>query len=84
MLISESEVYKKEVEKIQRFLSESQSESQKNQVKTLFRDLVSAVKKLDSAHRDLVGVGRLAEDVNDFRNNVTTIRKKIFSIIDRN
>jgi molecular chaperone GrpE (heat shock protein) len=84
MLISESEVYKREVEKIQKFLNESQSENQKDQVKILFKDLVSSVKKLDSAHQDIGGVKRLADDINDFRNHVTTIRKKIFSIIDKN
>lgn len=84
MLISESEIYKKEIEKIQKFLRETNNETVKSQVSTLFNSLVLSVKKIDIAHRDLVSAGRLASDINETRDELSVIRKKIFSIIDKN
>lgn len=83
MQISQSQTYKKELEKIQHFLNECENEEAKNKVKLLVRDLNTAVKKVDTLHSDLVTMGRLAENVSSYRDNIYTLRKKIFSIIEK-
>ena len=83
MQIFQSETFKKEYKQITDFISHTDNEDKKNEVKNLLKELVSYVKKVDSMHLDLVNIGKLSDDSNDLRTRIVETRKKIFKIVDR-
>lgn len=84
MQISSSKAFKEDHKKISKFLSETENETLKNQVKGLFNELTVYVKKMDGMHSDLITIGKLADNSNDIRGKIFETRKKIFKIIDNN
>lgn len=83
MQISNSKAFKEDYKKISKFLSETENETLKKQVKGLFNELTVYVKKIDGMHSDLITIGKLSDNSGDIREKIFETRKKIFKIIDK-
>lgn len=84
MNILRSENFKKDQEKIQKFLSSTSNNELKKQIQGLYKDLINTVSQIDNIHTDLTLMNRLSDKSHDHRRKIADLRKKIFRIIESN
>lgn len=59
-------------------LKEIQDEDSKREIEKLIVELVDKVKILDNQHRDIVNIRKLSDEAGSVRDNIISIRKKIY------
>ena len=81
MLLSNNERFLKEYNEIKGTIENISDLSLKNELGALLKDLVKEVKIIDQQHQEIFVTKTLSNSVSDHRNNISQIRKKIFSKI---
>lgn len=81
MQILNSPKFKAEHQQILEFIDKTEDVDKKTELKKLFQQLLMYVKKIDQSHADLIISRRLSDDLNEPKEKILEIRKKIFRII---
>jgi hypothetical protein len=77
MLLQKSERFLKEYKSFSERISKIENENLKTELTSLLGQLVNEVKTIDAQHEEIVLIKKMPDGVNDTKNVLMSIRKKI-------
>lgn len=82
MLLQKSERFLTEYKWFSDRIAKVQNENLKSELTGLLSQLVNEVKTIDAQHEEIVLIKKMPDGVNDTKNTLMSIRKKIASKLD--
>lgn len=82
MLLQKSERFINEYKWFSERISKVENESLKTELNVLLNQLVNEVKTIDAQHEEIVMIKKMPDGINDTKNVLMTIRKKIANKLD--